>query len=151
MRKSVLIFAQFCANCWLKALFCIAFFKIWSLKIFARINFRAPATNLQKFGTNFRAISRKSRFCAKMRENLSARKLVRIRYIIFKVWISFVFTNPIPFQPSLPHQNQNPHSYVLPEWYQFVDKVVVSIDAQFNRLDEARLRSTSCPWWRGNG
>ena len=80
IRNSVLIFAQFRANCWLKALFCIAFFKIWSLKIFARINFRAPATNLQKFGTNFRAISRKSRFCAKMRENLSARKLVRIRY-----------------------------------------------------------------------
>ena len=80
IRNSVLIFAQFRANCWLKELFCIAFFKIWSLKIFARINFRAPATNLQKFGTNFRAISRKSRFCAKMRENLSARKLVRIRY-----------------------------------------------------------------------
>ena len=79
IRNSVLIFAQFRANCWLKELFCKAFFKIWSLKIFARINFRAPATNLQKFGTNFRAISRKSRFCAKMRENLSARKLVRIR------------------------------------------------------------------------
>ena len=83
IRNSVLIFAQFRANCWLKALFCIAFFKIWSLKIFARINFRAPATNLQKFGTNFRAISRKSRFCAKMRENLSARKLVRILWILY--------------------------------------------------------------------
>ena len=80
IRNSVLIFAQFRANCWLKELFCIAFFKIWSLKIFARINFRASATNLQKFGTNFRAISRKSRFCAKMRENLSARKLVRISH-----------------------------------------------------------------------
>ena len=37
-----------------------------------------------KFGTNFCAISRKSRFCAKMRENLSARILVRIWYC--KVW-----------------------------------------------------------------
>ena len=35
---------------------------------------------MKKFGTNFRAISRKSRSCAKMRENLSARKFLRIRY-----------------------------------------------------------------------
>ena len=52
------------------------------LKIFARINFRAPVQNLRKFGTYFRAISRKIGLCAKMRENLYARKLVRIRYII---------------------------------------------------------------------
>ena len=50
------------------------------LKIFARINFRAPVQNLRKFGTYFRAISRKIGLCAKMRENLYARKLVRIRY-----------------------------------------------------------------------
>ena len=49
------------------------------LKIFARINFRAPVQNLRKFGTYFRAISRKIGLCAKMRENLYARKLVRIR------------------------------------------------------------------------
>ena len=48
------------------------------LKIFARINFRAPVQNLRKFGTYFRAISRKIGLCAKMRENLYARKLVRI-------------------------------------------------------------------------
>ena len=36
---------------------------------------------LQKFGTNFRAISRKLSFCAKMRENLSARKFLRIRQL----------------------------------------------------------------------
>ena len=52
------------------------------LKIFARINFRAPVQNLRKFGTYFRAISRKIGLCAKMRENLYARKLVRIRYMI---------------------------------------------------------------------
>ena len=52
------------------------------LKIFARINFRAPVQNLRKFGTYFRAISRKIGFCAKMRENLYARKLVRIRYSV---------------------------------------------------------------------
>ena len=47
IRNSVLIFAQFRANCWLKELFCIAFFKIWSLKIFARIYFRAPSTKIR--------------------------------------------------------------------------------------------------------
>ena len=39
-------------------------------KKFSRINFRAPVTKLQKYGTNFRAISSKLRSCAKMRENL---------------------------------------------------------------------------------
>ena len=34
---------------------------------------------LKRFGTNFRAISRKSLFYAKMRESLSAQKVLRIR------------------------------------------------------------------------
>ena len=49
-------------------------------------NFRADifsctCKKLRKFGTNFRAISRKLSFCAKMHENLSARKFIRIRYM----------------------------------------------------------------------
>ena len=61
------------------------------LKIFARINFRAPVQNLRKFGTYFRAISRKIGLCAKMRENLYARKLVRIRQLKTKsgIWRQF--------------------------------------------------------------
>ena len=80
------------------------------VEIFARTNFRAPSdfdisktwymaiqtktggrfcenlsrfflcAKVKKFSTNFRAISRKLRFCAKMRENLSARKFLRITY-----------------------------------------------------------------------
>ena len=46
-------------------------------KFYLRIYFRAPVTR-QNLGTNFRAISRKLRSCAKMRENLSARKFLRI-------------------------------------------------------------------------
>ena len=43
-QNSVLIFAQFRANILLKQHFyTIDFFKIWNLKIFARINFRTPA------------------------------------------------------------------------------------------------------------
>ena len=72
VQNSVLIFKQFRANFWLKQLFLYSFFKNISLKIFARINFRAPDTNHQNFGTNFHAISRKSKSCAKMGENLSA-------------------------------------------------------------------------------
>ena len=51
------------------------------LFFFARIIFRARTFGIQIFGTNFHAISRKFRLCAKMLENLSARKLVRIRYV----------------------------------------------------------------------
>ena len=75
-----LICRNFRANLCSKQLFCIAFFKILSYKIFARINFRPPVTKPLNLGTNFRAISRKSRSCTKMREYLSARKFLRIRY-----------------------------------------------------------------------
>ena len=47
---------------------------------FAKIYLRFfCAQKWKKFSTHFRAISRKLRFCAKMRENLSARKFLRIR------------------------------------------------------------------------
>ena len=42
LQNSVLVFAHLRANGWPKEHFCTAFFKVLSLKIFARINFRAP-------------------------------------------------------------------------------------------------------------
>ena len=95
VQNSVLIFAQFCANFWPKQLFLVlAFFKIW-FGNFRADNFRLPVTKPQNFGTNFRAISRKLRSCAKMRKNFSAQKFLRIRY-----WIEHFRTYLFPWTPK---------------------------------------------------
>ena len=78
-QNSVLIFAQFRANILLTQHFCTRLFQNMKLKNFRADKFSRTGKKLRKFGTNFRAISRKLSFCAKMRENLSARKFLRIR------------------------------------------------------------------------
>ena len=62
------IFAHLPQNCKNSvSIFCTAFFKIYrGSKFFARINFLAPTTKRLKRGTYFHAISRKSKFYAKI-------------------------------------------------------------------------------------
>ena len=66
------------------------------MKNFARINFRAPATKLQKFGTNFRAIS--ARKCAKISTNKVTNTLIEAREVkcYFDVFWPTISTNKMP-------------------------------------------------------